>query len=284
MQRNCSIFVPSRERAFTNSPALRRPVSTRPVKIRPINGSAPNVVANIEKGSAERSACFGGSTCRTINSNNAVRSFRGPSKSTSAQPALPDAYNTGKSSCCSSASNAAKRSKHSSKARSGSPSGLSTLFTTTIGFKPNAKALEVTNFVCGIGPSAASTNKTTPSTMDKIRSTSPPKSAWPGVSTILIRIPCQSTEVAFAKIVMPRSRSRSLLSMARSVVAWFSRYVPDCFNNSSTKVVLPWSTCAMIAMLRRSIGCLFLALRGAYTAPRRKERVTFLVLTPLVQI
>ena len=29
-----------------------------------------------------------------------------------------------------------------------------------------------------------------PSTIDSVRSTSPPKSAWPGVSTMLIRWPC----------------------------------------------------------------------------------------------
>ena len=50
-----------------------------------------------------------------------------------------------------------------------SPSGLSTLFSTTMGRNPNASALDVTNFVCGIGPSAASTSNTTPSTIDKIR-------------------------------------------------------------------------------------------------------------------
>ncbi len=37
-----------------------------------------------------------------------------------------------------------------------------------------------------MGPSAASTSSSTPSTMFMMRSTSPPKSAWPGVSTMLI--------------------------------------------------------------------------------------------------
>ena len=69
-----------------------------------------------------------------------------------------------------------------------------------------------------MGPSAASTSKTTPSTIDKIRSTSPPKSACPGVSTIFILLLFHSTEVALARIVIPRSRSRSLLSSARSVM------------------------------------------------------------------
>ena len=57
----------------------------------------------------------------------------------------------------------------------------------TIGFRPIFSALPTTNFVCGIGPSAASTSTMAPSTIDRMRSTSPPKSAWPGVSTMLMR-------------------------------------------------------------------------------------------------
>ena len=49
---------------------------------------------------------------------------------------------------------------------------------------------------------------------------------------------------------MPRSRSRSFESMTRSVTAWLARKVPDCLSSLSTSVVLPWSTWAMIAMLR----------------------------------
>ena len=47
--------------------------------------------------------------------------------------------------------------------------------------------------------SAASTSSTTPSTIDRMRSTSPPKSAWPGVSTMLMRVPCHSTRGAFGQ-------------------------------------------------------------------------------------
>ncbi len=61
----------------------------------------------------------------------------------------------------------------------------------TIGFKPTFSALVTTNLVCGSGPSAASTSTSAPSTMPRMRSTSPPKSAWPGVSTILMRVSCQ---------------------------------------------------------------------------------------------
>ena len=57
-----------------------------------------------------------------------------------------------------------------------------------------------------------------------------------------------------ARMVMPRSRSRSLESMARSATFWLSRKAPDCFSSRSTRVVLPWSTWAMMAMLRRFMG------------------------------
>src|SRR5512139_867913 len=124
---------------------------------------------------------------------------------------------------------------------------------TTMGLRPIFSALETTNLVCGSGPSAASTSTSAPSTMFKIRSTSPPKSAWPGVSTILMRVSFHTTEAALAKIVIPRSRSRSLESIARSITRWFSRNVPDCCNRRSTSVVLPWSTCAMMATFRRFI-------------------------------
>src|SRR5664279_544017 len=70
---------------------------------------------------------------------------------------------------------------------------------------------------------------------------------------------------------MPRSFSRSLLSMIRSVpeTASLARKVPDCFRRQSTSVVLPWSTCAMIAMLRiPDMGPAF-GPRGRMSRPRR---------------
>jgi hypothetical protein len=62
----------------------------------------------------------------------------------------------------------------------------STLLMTTMALCPISSALRRTKRVCGIGPSAASTSRSTPSTIFITRSTSPPKSAWPGVSTMLI--------------------------------------------------------------------------------------------------
>ena len=53
--------------------------------------------------------------------------------------------------------------------------------------------------------------------------------------------------VFLARMVMPRSRSRSLESMTRSTVSWFSRYTPPCLSIWSTRVVLPWSTWAIMA-------------------------------------
>ena len=56
--------------------------------------------------------------------------------------------------------------------------------------------------------------------------------------------------VFLARIVMPRSRSRSLESMISSPAASGSRKMCDCLSRPSTSVVLPWSTWAMMATLR----------------------------------
>lgn len=85
-----------------------------------------------------------------------------------------------------------------------------------------------------------------------IRSTSPPKSACPGVSMMFTRVSSYLIAVFFAKIVIPRSLSKSLLSIARSATVSLSRNVPDWRSNWSTRVVLPWSTWAIIATLRIS--------------------------------
>ena len=89
--RNCSIRSPSRAIALSVSPARAVPASTRPVRMRPMKGSAPSVTASIWNGSSLRSSCFGGWTWRTIRSNSADRSFRGPSSASSAQPPMPEA-------------------------------------------------------------------------------------------------------------------------------------------------------------------------------------------------
>src|SRR5215207_4469517 len=51
---------------------------------------------------------------------------------------------------------------------------------------------------------------------------------------------------------MPFSRSRSIESMTRSATSWLARKAPDCQSMASTRVVLPWSTWATMATLRRS--------------------------------
>ena len=59
---------------------------------------------------------------------------------------------------------------------------------------------------------------------------------------MLIRKSFQLIAVFFAKIVIPRSFSMSLESITRSSASPRDSKVPDCCNNLSTKVVLPWST------------------------------------------
>ncbi len=106
-----------------------------------------------------------------------------------ALPSRPDAYRTGRSSSASAAA-AASSSRSDARSRSRSwasvttssmrASGRSVLFTTMMTGSDAASALRSTKRVCGSGPSDASTSSTTPSTIDRPRSTSPPKSAWPG--------------------------------------------------------------------------------------------------------
>jgi hypothetical protein len=99
-------------------------------------------------------------------------------------------------------------------------SGRSTLLTTTMGCRPSSSAFRVTKRVWGMGPSAASTRRTTPSTIRRMRSTSPPKSACPGVSTMLIFTSFHVTAVFLARMVIPRSFSSGFESMTRSSTAW----------------------------------------------------------------
>ena len=131
-------------------------------------------------------------------------------------------------------------------------SSRSILLTTSTTGSRACSALRSTKRVCGSGPSLASTSRRTPSTIVRPRSTSPPKSAWPGVSMMLSLTSPTRTEVFLARIVIPFSRSRSVESMTRSFTSWFSRKEPACQSSASTSVVLPWSTWATIATLRRS--------------------------------
>ena len=64
-------------------------------------------------------------------------------------------------------------------------------------------------------------------------------------------MPFHVTEAALARIVMPRSRSWSLESMTRSTRASWDANTPAAPSMASTRVVLPWSTCAINATFRK---------------------------------
>ena len=151
-----------------------------------------------------------------IASIKSVRSVFGLRQSVLIQPCLALPYSVWKSNWSSVALRLHMRSKTSSCTSSGRQFSLSTLLITTIGFRPISKAFCSTNRVCGIAPSKASTSSSTPSAMFSTRSTSPPKSACPGVSMMLIFVPLYSIATFLARIVIPRSRSRSLLSKINS--------------------------------------------------------------------
>src|ERR671915_814186 len=150
-------------------------------------------------------------------------------------------------------------------------SGRSTLLTTSTTGSRASSALRSTKRVCGSGPSEASTSSITPSTIVRPRSTSPPKSAWPGVSTRLSLTSPYRTAAFLARIVMPRSRSWSIESRMRSVSSSWAANTPDWRSMASTSVVLPWSTCAMIATLRMSSR---LAMPPAAKGDRRASLVS----------
>ena len=65
----------------------------------------------------------------------------------------------------------------------------------------------------------------------------------------------------YARIVIPRSRSNSLESITRSTRVSLERNVPLCRSMASTKVVFPWSTCAMMAIFRIAEFKLWLSFR-----------------------
>jgi len=99
-------------------------------------------------------------------------------------------------------------------------------------FRPCARALRVTKRVCGIGPSTASTSRSTPSTIDSTRSTSPPKSAWPGVSTMLMRVPPYSMAQFLGEDGDARSRSMFVgIHDALAIRSWAAK-VPDWFKQA----------------------------------------------------
>src|SRR6478735_4340672 len=170
----------------------------------------------------------------------------------------------GKSACHSAASKSQNRSNVSLSTSSGRASWRSILLITTMTGRPSSSVLDRTKRVCGSGPSAASTRSRTPSAIFSVRSTSPPKSEWPGVSMMLMVTSPNWMLQCLARMVMPRSRSRSFESITRSTVAALSRNTPVCLSMASTSVVLPWSTWAMMAMLRREA-----AMGGRPGSPRK---------------
>ena len=94
----------------------------------------------------------------------------------------------GNRSCSSVAPSSTMRSKTLSTAPSGSALGRSILFTTTTMRSPRSSAWDSTKRVWGLGPSYASTMSSAPSAMFSTRSTSPPKSAWPGVDDVDLHV------------------------------------------------------------------------------------------------
>ena len=134
---------------------------------------------------ASTSASGAGIYSRMV-SNRGFKSLPASSGWTEAVPCRPEQNSMGESSCSSVAFRSMSSSSTSSMTSYTRWSGRSILLTTTMTRWPSSRALDSTKRVWGMGPSAASTSRMTPLTIFRMRSTSPPKSAWPGVSTMLI--------------------------------------------------------------------------------------------------
>ena len=122
-------------------------------------------------------------------SNSGFSEFDPSSNSKWAMPSFALVYKMGNSICSSVASKSINKSYTSLITSSILESGRSILLIIRIMGRFFSKAFFRTNLVCGKGPSLESTKRSAPSTRFKPRSTSPPKSACPGVSMILILIP-----------------------------------------------------------------------------------------------
>ena len=142
-----------------------------------------------------------------------------------------------------------------------------------MGFNPSSKDFFNTKRVWGIGPSAASTSNNTESIERRTRSTSEPKSACPGVSTIFIFVPLYVMDAFFEYIVIPRSCSSASESMLTSLSV-----APVCRKIASVSVVFPWSTWAIIAMFLISI--IFFNKKS----PRKYKEITMFRVTAKPQI
>ena len=186
VMRVCSITLPSRRQHLQRHVGPTAPGSMRPGQ----HAAEKGVVFEDGDQHAERrvgldraAPAHGAGSGRTAATGPCAR----PSSDV-VRPALAAGGDTasGKSSCASLAPSAANRSKTSSCTSCGRASDAVDLVDHDD--RAQAQAQRLADHELGLRqpPSAASTSSTTPSTMFRMRSTSPPKSAWPGVSTMLI--------------------------------------------------------------------------------------------------
>ena len=116
---------------------------------------------------------------------------------------------------------APRRSLIESTAAKKSAPMRSILLTKQMRGTPYLLAWRHTVSVWGSTPATASNTATAPSSTRSDRSTSTVKSTWPGVSMMLIRWSCQMQVVAAEVMVMPRSCSWSIQSIA-AAPSWTS--------------------------------------------------------------
>ena len=128
----------------------------------------------------------------------------------------------------------------------------STLFTTSSVGMPIFSRARHSSLVWACTPSTAESTSTAPSSTVRLRSTSPKKSTWPGVSIRFTRTPLYSSEMEAARTEMPRRRSTSSQSVwvvpSSTLPAW--RMLPLRSSSCSVTVVFPASAWAKMPKFR----------------------------------
>ena len=125
--------------------------------------------------------------------------------------------------------------------------------------RSSSSAFFNTNLVWGIGPSKASTTRITPFTILRTRSTSPPKSAWPGVSENLVAeseiahdLPHDRHLVVFNNLIC----HVFLPSDCGIAESWYCLYLPERSNLWTRSARVPGrirSFWMVISVKRRSL-------------------------------
>ena len=134
-------------------------------------------------------------------------------------------------------------------------SGRSTLLMATIGFRPSFSALPTTNWSAASGLQRRRPARARRRPFEDALDLAAEVGVARGVDDVDAGCPSHCTERALGQDGDAALALQIVGVHGALDLRWLSRKVPDCCSSWSTRVVLPWSTWAMMAMLRRFMSC-----------------------------